>query len=228
MPCKKTIFICDFDGTVTVSDTLVSVFDRFCIGDWWDIENRMRAGQMTRTEALFKEVDLMIADEFEVNRHLENNIEIRSGFSNFLKMVKKEQHELLILSGGFKNWIEKIFSRINSSDSDFSISSNDIKYKGNKKWEFVPNPDTLKPLCSNCPNCKRAVVEKYKKEGYSIIYIGDGDTDFCPSVYADEIYAVSELAEKLAKEGASFRFFKDFNSVVELHRKNGMIQKNIF
>ncbi len=220
MPSEKIIFICDFDGTVTVEDTLESVFDRFCTGDWWETENRMRAGQITRTEALFKEVSLMDADEFEVNTHLDDNIEIRNGFSNFLEMVHRGEHELLILSGGFRKWIEKIFSRINAGDCSFQVSSNDIKYTGNRKWEFIPNPGTLEPLCSNCPNCKRAVVEKYKKDGYKVIYIGDGDTDFCPSVYADTIYAVSQLAEKLAKGGTSFHFFKDFNSIVALHQKN--------
>ncbi|HDT11450.1 MAG TPA: hypothetical protein ENN58_01790, partial [bacterium] len=162
MPSEKTIFVCDFDGTITVQDTLVSVFDRFCTGNWWEVENRMRAGQMTRTESLFKEVSLMDAEELEVNAHLDSNIELRNGFSNFLKMVQTGHHELLILSGGFRKWIEKVFSRIDTRGFDFSISSNDIKYNGDKKWEFVPNPNTLKPLCSNCPNCKRAVVEKYK------------------------------------------------------------------
>lgn len=213
MPSEKTIYICDFDGTVTVQDTLVSVFDRFCAGDWWDIENRMRSGQMTRTESLFKEVNLIEADESEVNDHLDSHIDIRDGFPNFVKMVHTEKSELLILSGGFRIWIDKVLSRIDFPFFNFSISSNNIKYIGDKKWEFVPNPDTLEPLCSNCPNCKRAVVEKYKKEGYEVIYIGDGDTDFCPSVYADTVFAVSELAEKLAKERVDFHFFTDFNSV---------------
>jgi 2-hydroxy-3-keto-5-methylthiopentenyl-1-phosphate phosphatase len=213
MPSEKTIFICDFDGTVTVADTLVSIFDQFCNGDWWEVENRMRSGHITRTEALFQEVDLVDAEVLEVSRHLDNYIEIRDGFSNFLKMVQTGHHELLILSGGFRTWIERIFSRIEGS-FNFPISSNDIKYKGNRKWEFIPNPETLEPLCPNCPNCKRAVVEKYKNEGYKVIYIGDGDTDFCPSVYADEIYAVSELAGKLEKQGIPFHEFKDFNSVV--------------
>ena len=95
------------------------------------------------------------------------------------------------------------------------IYINDIRYLGDKNWELIPCGNALPPLCSkNCSNCKRAVVEKYKNEGFETIYFGDGETDFCGSRYADRIYATDELAEKLASENVKFTYFKDYTDIL--------------
>lgn len=208
---EKLIYIVDFDGTITIQDTLVSVFNKYCKGDWWSIENRMRRGEISRTEALFREVELMQVCEKDLKEHLENFIDVRGGFSQFLDTVRKNDRKLLILSGGFRKFISIILKKHGHSVDFFGISSNDIRAGADNRWEFVSNPDAMEALCSNCPNCKKAVVEKFKRNGFCTVYIGDGDTDFCASVHADTIFAVSELAEKLKEKKVEFYPFKDFN-----------------
>jgi len=143
MPSEKTIFICDFDGTITVADTLVSVFDEFCTGNWWEIENSMRAGHITRTDALFKEVSLMDAEELEVSRHLDNYIEIRDGFSNFLKMVQTGHHELLIRS--FPVLTEILIFQYHQMISNITAAENgNLSLTPKHLNHFVPTARTVK------------------------------------------------------------------------------------
>ena len=52
----KKCYILDFDGTVTALDTLVVAFDKYCIVDWRELENEMRAGRKERHQTLVDEV----------------------------------------------------------------------------------------------------------------------------------------------------------------------------
>ena len=55
----KKCYILDFDGTVTALDTLVVAFDKYCIVDWRELENEMRAGRKERHQTLVDEVESM-------------------------------------------------------------------------------------------------------------------------------------------------------------------------
>lgn len=226
-------YIVDFDGTVTLSDSLVDVFERFCVTDWLVPENRMLSGEISRTQALFEEVALMKVDEAELYRFLAGHMKIREGFSDFVERVRKNGDKMMILSGGFRSFIEYILDQLTPDPSllrkegsgisplsflkgkgpGIGLIANDIKYLGDGKWEFVPCPDTLTPLCGTCPNCKRAMVEKIISEGYDTIYIGDGETDFCASEHAKVIYATGALAERLQKKGVDFKTFSTFSEI---------------
>lgn len=228
-------YIVDFDGTITLSDTLVAVFDKYCVTDWMVPENKMLRGEMTRTQALFEETDLMKVSPDELYDFISKNIKIRNGFSEFVERVHEQGDKMMILSGGFKSFIEYVLSQLTPSPSlqrkegivAFSLSflkgkgagiglmANDIKYMGDGKWEFIPCPDTLPQLCSNCPNCKRAMVEKIISEGYETVYIGDGETDFCASEHASEIWATGSLAERLKKKGIKHKPFEDFSQIIK-------------
>ena len=210
---KKICYIVDFDGTITMADSLVRVFDEFCIGDWWEVEHDMRAGKMTRTESLRREVDLMRVDEKTVFEFLKNDMKVRAGFVEFVKRVQAEGSRVVILSGGFYSFISAILENTGVSFQSLEIIANDVVSTGENTWEFVPSDNPLEPLCDNCPNCKRAVVEKIKSEGFKTVYSGDGDTDFCASVHADSIYATAELIKSLEKQNVSFRKFSDFSDI---------------
>ena len=210
---KKICYIVDFDGTITMADSLVRVFDEFCVGDWWEVEHDMRAGKMTRTESLRREVDLMRVDEKTLFEFLKNDMKVRAGFAEFVKRVKDNGDRVLILSGGFYSFISAILENTGVSFQSLEIIANDVVSTGEHTWEFVPSDNPLEPLCDNCPNCKRAVVEKIKSEGFKTVYIGDGDTDFCASVHADRIFAIDELRSSLEKQNADFKKFIDFNDI---------------
>ena len=209
----KICYIIDFDGTITVEDSLVRVFDEFCIGDWWEVERKMRAGMMTRTESLTREVDLMRVDEKTLFEFLKKEMKVRVGFGEFVTKAVDNGNKVVILSGGFYSFIFDILKNVGVDAQVLEVIANDIVSTGENTWKFVPSDNPLKPLCDNCPNCKRAVVEKLKEEGFKTVYIGDGETDFCASVHADKIFAIDELKESLEKQNVNFEKFSDFNDI---------------
>jgi len=210
---KKTCYIVDFDGTVTVTDSLLRVFDEFCIGDWWEVEREMRAGKITRTESLSGEVDLMRVDEKTLFEFLKKELKVRVGFGEFVTKAVNDGNKVVILSGGFYSFIFNILKNAKVDAGMLEVIANDVVLTGQNTWKFVSSDNPLEPLCDNCPNCKRAVVEKLNKEGFETVYIGDGETDFCASVHADRIFAIDELKESLEKKNVDFEKFSDFNDI---------------
>lgn len=203
-------YIVDFDGTVTLSDSLVEVFEKYCVTDWLVPERKMLKGEISRTQALTEEVGLMRVDEKELYDFISEKIRIRNGFSEFVERVHRDGNKMMILSGGFRSFIEYILGKGRYGDLPLQIIANDIKYMSDGKWEFIPCPDTLPQLCGTCPNCKKAMVEKIISEGYETIYIGDGETDICASAQAHMIWATGSLIDRLEKKGVRHRTFNDF------------------
>ena len=85
----KKCYILDFDGTVTALDTLVVAFDKYCIVDWRELENEMRAGHKERHQTLVDEVESMKAEKDELFDFIKKNVPVREGFFDFVKKVRE-------------------------------------------------------------------------------------------------------------------------------------------
>lgn len=206
----KKCYLLDFDGTVTKVDTLIVAFDKYCTVDWWALEYAMRDGKKERHQTLLEEVESMRAEKDEMFDFIKKNVPVRDGFFEFVQKARENGDEVVILSGGFKSFADLLLN-----NADIKAYINDIEYLGDRKWGFVPCGNALPQLCGKkCSNCKRAVVEKYRNEGFRTVYFGDGETDFCASLYADEIYATDELAEKLERENVKFTYFDSYKDIL--------------
>ena len=63
-------------------------------------------------------------------------------------------------------------------------------------------------------NSKGLIVEQYRDQGYYIVYIGDGHSDFEAGEMADLLYAHRTLAEECNRKQIPFRPFSDFGDVL--------------
>jgi HAD superfamily phosphoserine phosphatase-like hydrolase len=73
--------------------------------------------------------------------------------------------------------------------------------------------------CSDFGNCKCVVLDKYRKQGYSIVYVGDGRSDFCAAANADLVFAHRDLVRFCETYGISWMPFSDFADVLNVVRE---------
>ena len=69
-------------------------------------------------------------------------------------------------------------------------------------------------------NSKGLIVNRFQQEGYKVIYIGDGRSDFEAAIEADDVFAHSILANQCERHGIPFRPFHDFGDVLSLLRQH--------
>src|SRR2546430_8049223 len=99
--------ILDWDGTVTVDDTLIVALREF--GDWrvyLDAAAALRRGEITLHEEIRRDAESIKAPVSEVVDWLVENLELRPGFHELA-----EAHRPTIVSSNFRQLIEPILAR---------------------------------------------------------------------------------------------------------------------
>ena len=96
---------------------------------------------------------------------------------------------------------------------DEKIISNDLKFNGNKIT--VENPFLDKEKIYGVD--KKEAVEKFKKQGYEVIYIGDGPSDYRAMEVTDFVLVrKGTRAVKFCSEnGINFREFESFSEILK-------------
>ena len=209
----KTVVFCDFDGTITVEDTLDTVFDHFAPSDWRRIGAAVRARGGTRA-SIPAEVALCQASREDFERVVREKITVRPGFRQLLEFCRERGWEFVILSEGFALHIETVLKR--EGLAGLHYYSNDLVFSEEGIGVTQPHAN---PNCLLCGNCKTAHIQRYQAQGYRTIYIGDGITDYCPARQADFVLAKRALAEYCKREAIDFVPFSDFHDVVRVLRQ---------
>jgi 2,3-diketo-5-methylthio-1-phosphopentane phosphatase len=210
---RKTVVLCDFDGTITVEDSLDTVFDHFAPANWRAVGAAVRAGGGTRA-SIPVEVAMCRATRADFERVVREKIALRPGFRELLGLCQERRWEFVIVSEGFALHIRTVLEREGLQGLRFYC--NDLVFVDGSITVRQPyvNPD-----CGRCGNCKRNHVTGYKDAGFRTIYVGDGITDFCPAKEADFVLAKNVLAEYCETAGVRYRRFQDFHDVVRLLRQ---------
>lgn len=198
----------DFDGTITQIDSLNMVLDEFAVSDWRSIEDRVTDHELSEKEALQAEFDLVNVSLQTALNFLEKNAVIDSTFLFFADWCKSNNIELIVLSGGFREFINCIFNKFRIKGIE--IHSNSIEVKNNI-WTVIRS--SLPKINNLCNHCKTNHLMEAKDQGFKTIYIGDGNTDRCPALSADIIFAKNSLAEYLDKKKKNYFDYYNFEDI---------------
>lgn len=203
---------CDFDGTITLEDTgkvlLTSLTDK----DWQFYDKLVINGEIGTREALVNQWGMIEKTSLDEINMLVDKIKIDPTFIDFYNWVKEKNFKFIIVSDGFKSYINRIFKNHQIHIPEEDIKANDMKLIANKI-----SLDFLTSECSHdCANCKFSHVQKIKNQNFKIIYIGDGLSDIFPAQrLADVVFAKEEedLA-KVLKDDTRLHTFSKFTDII--------------
>jgi 2-hydroxy-3-keto-5-methylthiopentenyl-1-phosphate phosphatase len=193
--------ILDWDGTVTVDDTLIVALREF--GDWQvylDAAADLKRGEITLHEEIRRDAESIKAPIGEVVDWLVENLELRPGFHELA-----EAYRPTIVSSNFRQLIEPILAR---EDLELEVRANSVTWEPEGWRATFRNGDA----CGTCGEpCKRADLPTNGQ----IVYVGDGYSDRCAAQAADRIFARDGLALYLEEQGVSFEPFDDLHDVLQ-------------
>jgi len=213
------IVLCDFDGTITIQDTVELVLDNFAQGDWKSYDRQFEEGEITLEECLKKEFSLVKASEQEIIGALKS-IRFRHGFDELAEYCRQNRIPVIVVSAGL-NFVIEHFLRLKgwSHMVETCMAKTTVTPQG-IRFRFPKRRD------KTSANFKQDFVKKCKSEGRKIVFIGDGTGDFDAAKEADCAFAVrsSRLAKLCEKHGMHCRSVTDFCQVVEVLCKSFGIQ----
>ena len=184
--------VVDWDGTITVRDSLVQVIHEF--GDpalLAELEPRVGV-DLTLHEEIALEFEAITTPLDEVVAWVVENVEIRPGLPELARL------EPLVISAGFHELIEPVLAR---EGVELEVLANrvDVRPGG---WIVRFRDETA---CATCGEpCKRGSLV-----GEPYAYVGDGYSDRCAALAADRVFARDALAHHLDGLGVAVRAVRE-------------------
>lgn len=92
---------CDFDGTITNNDNIMSIMEKFAPPEAEEVKNKILSQELSIQEGvsqLFQFIPTNLHDD--IIQFLIETAEIRSGFHEFIQFVKKNNISFYVISGG--------------------------------------------------------------------------------------------------------------------------------
>jgi 2,3-diketo-5-methylthio-1-phosphopentane phosphatase len=206
---------CDFDGTITTVDTTDRVLALLARPEWESLEADWRAGQIDAATCMREQIALIEADDASLDRVLDQ-IELTPGFDRFVAWCAAQDVPLTIVSDGVDYFIHRILTRYGLGSLPV-ISNNLSGHAG--AWRLV-QPHGRAGCAAGAGVCKCqalaqcATPASRPAAGPSVVYIGDGRSDFCASARVDLLFARDELARYALGRGQPYHPFNDFDDVL--------------
>ena len=188
--------VVDWDGTITVRDSLVQVIHEF--GEpalLAELEPRVGV-DLTLHEEIALEFRAITTPLAEVARWVVRHVEVRAGLHELASL------EPVVISAGFHELIEPVLAR---EGVQLEVLANrvDVAPDG---WRVRFRDEAA---CATCGEpCKRGSLA-----GAPYVYVGDGYSDRCAALAADRVFARDALARHLDARGVKYEPFGDLHDV---------------
>ena len=194
--------VLDWDGTVTVGDTMDMIVREF--GDA-DLVDRYSDAFVDDSKPLPVTLQHVIESELvtiktpldEVVAWLLERVELRPGF---LELVERERP--LLLSSNLRQLIEPVLGHFGV---EAELSANELVSDDSSGWRIQIDGEIC-PVCGE--RCKRQ-----KLPAGEIAYVGNGYSDRCPALASARVFARCGLARYLDAVGAPYEPFGDFHQI---------------
>jgi 2,3-diketo-5-methylthio-1-phosphopentane phosphatase len=212
----------DFDNTMTISDVLYDIIQRFSINDQWiALEKAWHEEKIGTKECLEGQLRNIRITKDALHQYLKG-VELDPHFHNLLALLVREGIKPVILSDNFTYIIESILEH--HGIKDLKVYGNALRFY---REHLIPSFPYDNPFCLNCAHCKKIHLTKDKTEDKLIVYVGDGRSDFCPARVSDIVFAKDNLLQFMKKEELPYIAYKDlgdvhkyFQEVLKNGRKN--------
>ena len=178
---------CDFDGTISTTDTADAILHQFAAPEWHMIEDEWKRGDIGSAECMRRQIALIRASTDELDAALDA-ITIDPTFPDFVRYCASINAPITIISDGVDYFIRRILSRY--ALGHLPIIANQLMVTGEATYALscpYTNPDCR--AASGVCKCGQIDMNPAFR-----IFVGDGRSDFCATESADLLFAKTSLA----------------------------------
>jgi len=200
----------DFDGTVTEEDVSFLLLDTYVGSRWREylkeyIEGKIPVGTFNKKVFGMMKADRQTMTELVLTS---DRVRIRPGFRELVDYCSQKGYKVVIVSNGLTFYIEVLLDRLGIDGIDIYAAENEFSPDG-MKVRYVGPDGTEKEA-----GFKESYTELLVKQGYNVVYVGNGVSDIFPSRMAIKVFATGDLLERCREEKLECTPFNDLNDVV--------------
>lgn len=203
----------DFDNTVTQFDVIDKILERFSSNrDWVALENAWQAGRIGSKACLEGQLHSVKVTKETLAAYL-STVPIDPSFGQLVTLCRKHGVEPVIVSDSFSFFINEILKH--QKVTGLTVYANEMRFFGNRLLPSFPYANG----CPRCAHCKKPHLLNARATGKTVIYIGDGLSDVCPSQHADLVFAKGSLLDCCREMRIPCVAFTDLGDVYDYLRR---------
>ena len=208
------LFVIDFDGTLSVRDTVDAMLEKFAPAEWEDVEQEWLDGHITAVQCMQKQLRMVKADNVTLESFF-RGIQLDASFLPFYKHVSTFS-KVAIVSDGLDHAIKVAMK--NAAFPELPVYANKLHF-------FPEGIDISYPhLNASCNAgngvCKCAVAKDLSSDvGGPVVLVGDGKSDACLAKSADVVFAKGSLIKYCEANNIAFHRFQTFADVLAQIKK---------
>ncbi|CAK0754720.1 2-hydroxy-3-keto-5-methylthiopentenyl-1-phosphatephosphatase [Gammaproteobacteria bacterium] len=207
------LFVIDFDGTLSLRDSIDHLLKIYADPVWKDVEARWLAGEISAVECMHQQISMVRADRLMLDAFF-SSIELDKEFLPFYHYVN-DFAEVVIISDGLDHAIDLALK--SSGFPRLSVIANHLSFVSDGIHIDFPHRN---PCCMGGNGvCKCAVAHRLSAlVGGPVVLIGDGKSDACLAKEADFVFAKNSLIDHCQRCGISYTSFSSFTDILAVVR----------
>ena len=206
-----TIAFVDFDGTITMEDTLEGAIRLFASPEeFHSVKGKLVRGEMTLSQVVRYAFDGAPSSRLERMLDYVKGVALRPGFPEFLDEMDRREIPVVVISGGVRQFVELRLAPWRGRL--LGVHAVDLDTSG-------PGMKLVSPYDDGNELLKKTDVMALYHYRHAI-GIGDSFTDMKMSLAVDTIFARDVLAAYLQKMGRQFLLYDTFFDVIEAVRNS--------
>jgi len=194
---------CDFDGTITVADTVDAILEAFADPAWQEVEAEWQAGRIGSRECLLEQTKLIRVTPEALDAWLDER-KVDPEVPAFFEDCARLRIPVSVVSDGYDRAVRRVLARIGVEN--VPVIANRLVPAGEDRWAAL-FPYSVATCGSGV--CKCAVVNGPQ----TLVHIGDGRSDVCVSDMADLVFAKAHLLESRTRRGLDSIAFDSFAEI---------------
>lgn len=201
---------CDFDGTITEEDVSFLILDTFVGDRWRDMLTEYLEGKIP-VGAFNKKVFALVKANKQTQLNVifnSNRVKIRPGLKELTDYCSQHGYRFIIVSNGLIFYIKALLEREGIKNAEVFAASNEFRPEGMIASYIGPDGQEMDA------GFKESYTKLLIKDGYEVVYVGNGVSDIYPSRLAKIVFATGDLLRKCKEEKLAYTPFDDLYDVV--------------
>lgn len=208
---KKWALVTDFDGTISDEDFFWFIADKYfdekALAPW----RQYLAGHKTHFDALNEMFAQIHIPETDLLAFIDD-IKYDSKFVEVVELCQSRNIPVCICSAGCDYYIKRMIGKIIRKYKIKLVTNRGVYSQEDGLQMFAVSPRS--PFYSaEIGISKAGVVGFYRRQGYQVIFAGDGPPDFAPAQLSDVIFAKKHLLKKCQEANIETQPFRDFSDL---------------
>jgi 2-hydroxy-3-keto-5-methylthiopentenyl-1-phosphate phosphatase len=199
---------CDFDGTITEEDVSFALLDTFAQGDWRELFEHYRQNKIPVGEFNTRAFAMVKASRAELLKVARDKVRLRAGLHELVDYCRRQGFRLVIVSNGLEFYITTILKDAGLGDIEVHAAKTSFFRRG-LKVQYIGPDNTLM-----LSGFKDAYTKIFLREGYRIVYVGNGPSDVAPASHAYRVFARDGMLDGCRERGLECTPFNDLNDIV--------------